>query len=196
MKLPVVGHGRFPNRVERFGQRRVEPLPGQLRKLLVLPVRAGRHDQRHFVGPVDGQAVVRGGDLAALDARAQQGHETHAFAASAGLVERQLAFEDLQAAVGAGGRVMPAYQGGGERERARLVGLQMQRDHLVGLGHQQIAGEGHALPLILGVRHALHQIEIAAVPVAHHGRRRLDGAAEADLRNLEASDRPGANVNR
>ena len=107
----VVGRGRFPKRVKRFGQGRVETLAGELGKLLVLPVRAGRHDQRHFVGALDDQAVIRGGDLAALDACAQQGHVTHAFAATAGLVERQLAFEDIHAAIGAGGRVLLALPG-------------------------------------------------------------------------------------
>ena len=60
-------------------------------------------------------------------------------------------------------------QCGGERKRARFVGLQVQRDHLVRLGNQQVAGEGHALPLILGVRHALHEIEIATIAASRHG---------------------------
>ena len=169
----VVGNRAFPEGVKRFGQGRVETPARELGKLLVLPVRAGRHDERHFVGALDDQTLIRGGNLAPLGARAQQGHVAHAFAATAGLVERQLAFEDIHAAVGAGGRVMLAHQRGGERKRARFVGLQIQRDHLVRLGNQQVAGEGHALPLILGVRHALHEIEIAAVTVANHGGRRL-----------------------
>ena len=65
----------------------------------------------------------------------------------------------------------------------------MQRDHLVGLGHQQLAGKGHARSLVSRVRHALHQIEIATVTVADHGRR-LDGADQSDLCDLKAADRP------
>ena len=122
---------------------------------------------------------------------------THALAATAGLVERQLAFEDIHAAVGAGGRVLLAQQRGGERKRARLVGLQIQRDHFVRLGNHQVAGEGHALRLILRVRHALHEIEIAAVTVRHH---RQTPACATPARAISATWKVlagvGANVKR
>ena len=106
----MVGHRAFPQGAKRFGQGRVETPPRKLGKPLVLPVRAGRHDEHHFVGALDGQSLIRGGNLAALGGRAQQGRVADAFAATAGLVERQSAFQHIHAAVGAGGRIMLAHQ--------------------------------------------------------------------------------------
>ena len=137
-----------------------------------------------------------GAGLPRRDSQAEDGDIFGAFAGlAAGFAEGKLPFHHLAAVLRAEGRdqtgrrdKLSPRQSGDERQGAGLVGLEPHRDHLIGFGNHQLAGEADAIPRENRARHSVHQIKRALV--AFRGNRAAD-SVQRDLRDLKAVDLRG-----